>query len=132
MARSDEGFGLQVLKLICVCFCLFSFFQLLQSFRSAHSHNLLGQSVAVLNLIMYATLFCGIHWKKRLAWQLGWFAFGIFWVEWLVFGLASSLRQPKGWIASIIIVVAGFLVPAYWGSWWNRQRNYFVPPPSQI
>ncbi len=142
MVRHFEPFGLWVLKLICACFFLLSLLSFVPGIHSARSHyflftanhRLLQHFVFVLNAIIYALGFYGIHWRKRLTWKLGWFALCIFFSEFLVLALASSLKlpQPDSWIASTAIVVVGFAVAAYWGYWWKSLKSYFVPAQSPV
>ena len=126
MGRSDGNSHLLVLKLACVCFCLLSVLSLTPAFRSARPHNHLRDFVSLLNVIVFAAGFYGIHRRARLTWQLGWYVGGFLLFEWLVLCLASSLRQPNGWIASILLVAGGFAVALYWGNWWKRQKEYFI------
>jgi hypothetical protein len=129
MGRRDGNSNMLVLKLGCVCFCLFSLLLLMPGFHSVRPHSHLRDIVSLLNAIIVAVGFYGIHRRARLTWQLGWFVGGILLSEWLVFCLSATLRLPKpnGWIVSTVIVVAGLAVALYWGYWWKRQKSYFIP-----
>jgi hypothetical protein len=100
MGRSDGNSSFLVLKLACICFCLLSVVSLTPGFRSAQSPSHVRDFVSLLNAVIFAVGFYGIHKRTRLTWQLGWFIGGFLFVEWLVFCLMSSLKQPSGWIAS--------------------------------
>ena len=129
MAKSSRGMGLRVLEVICVVSFFLSLLALTPKFLAPRHPSPLQYFVALLNVVIYAAGFYGIHMRKRLTWLLGWFALGVFLVEWLTYCLASSLRLPKpdAWIVSTIMVAAGFAVATYWGYWWKHQKSYFIP-----
>src|SRR5208283_1525151 len=115
MVRSDRNSGLLILKLGCICFCLFSLLSLMPGFRSARSSNYLGDFVPLLNAIIFAFGFYGIHRRVRSTWRFGWLIGSIFLFEWLVLCFAPILRHPKpnAWIASVVLAIGGFAVALY-------------------
>jgi hypothetical protein len=117
--------GLRVLEVICLVFCLLSLLALTPKFLAPRHPTPLQYFVALLNIVIYAAAFYGIHMRKRLTWLLGWFGLGVFLVEWLAYCLVSSLRLPKpdAWIVFTTMVAVGLAVATYWGYWWKRQKN---------
>jgi hypothetical protein len=81
MGRSDGNSNLLVLKLGCVCFCLFSLLLLTPGFRPAHSQISVRDFVALLNAIMFAVGFYGVQRRAPFTWRLGWFVGGFLLVE---------------------------------------------------
>jgi hypothetical protein len=134
MGRSDENSNLLVLKLACASFCLLFLLSLTPGFRSAHPHRHLRDFVSLLNAIIFAVGFYGIHRRARLTWQLAWFVGGFLLSEWLVVCLEPIVSHPKpnAWLVSAVMVAGGFAVALYWGHWWKRQRSYFNPGNEEI
>jgi hypothetical protein len=128
MGRSGGNSNLLVLKLVCASFCLLSLLSLTPGFRSARPHSHLRDFVSLLNAIIFAVGFYGIHRRARLTWQLGWFVGGFLLSEWLVLCLEPIVSHPKpnGWVASAVMVAGGFAVALYWGYWWKSQKSFFI------
>jgi hypothetical protein len=129
MERSGGNSNMLALKLACASFCLLSLLSLTPAFRSALPHSLLRDFLSVLNAIIFAAGFYGIHRRARLTWRLGWIAGALLLSEWLVLCLEPIISHPKpnGWVASAVMVTGGFGVALYWGYWWKRHESYFIP-----
>jgi hypothetical protein len=69
----------------------------------------------------------GIHRRARFAWPLGW-ALIVFGGIFSVVQVATTLApQPYRWVGILGAAVGVILVVAYWGTWWQRHREYFTP-----
>jgi hypothetical protein len=135
---SRDTFGLDVLKAVCLLFCLMSLIVLVPR---AHQFSALRLAVLVANdtfsrfvlllrAILFAAGFYGIHRRLMIAWKAGWLFLALLYLDGLTSTLQSTLRlsSPDRWLASVACVLAMAGFAAYWGRWWRRMKCYFVSP----
>jgi RimJ/RimL family protein N-acetyltransferase len=81
--------------------------------------------------VEFRTHFFNKQSRRAIGWTIGWIVLFATFSEFLIDTLASILRQtpePGGWIASVVVAVLISGTAAYWGRWWNRQKEYFSRP----
>jgi hypothetical protein len=130
--------SMHTLKTICLFFFLLSLVSVIEGGLAIHpspfrsmslSHGVFGTTVSILDAVFWACAFYGIHKRAPIAWNLGWAVIVVGLLEFLIFGLSSTMRLPQAdnpWIASAAVVVVGGAVATYWSIWWKRQKGYFV------
>jgi len=81
---------------------------------------------------IFAAAFYGVYRRRPIAWKLGWVFLVIGAAHFIFAAWVGLIHQPYGWVGAIGATVGGILVLAYWGIWWQRQREYFSPggPPA--
>lgn len=132
--------SMRIFKIVCVIFCAWSVATFLRSVRDIHAapvgtsitrNAVIGIILSVVGAVLWASALYGVHRRSLMAWKLGWVIIAVFFLEFIVLGLSSTMRLPKTdspWIASAALVVVAIVVAFSWGRWWNRQRNYFETP----
>lgn len=124
---------------VCIFFCLLSVVSALTGIRTFHwstsdgphitRQNGLGNTLwSIFSALLYASAAYGVHRRAPVVWKLGWAVLIMTFLEFTIGGVSSVLRQPGGWIGAAGILIGGVLVAVYWGTWWKRQRDYFVVP----
>jgi hypothetical protein len=132
-------FGIEVLKgvfLLSFALSLIGLVPGLHSMRSKHfvlvvSHNRLAWLWSLGYAALFGVGFCGVHRRMRGAWNVGWFYLAFFYLETIVQAMTSTVKlpTPDRWIASSFVFVGFSAVAVYWGSWWNKQKRYFIRRP---
>jgi hypothetical protein len=127
MNHPRSGSKLLIFELSCLAFGLFSLLQLTPPFHPARSTTV-RDTVFLVNTMICAAGFYGIHKREPLAWTLGWLGLGLFFSEWIVFCMVSALkaRVPDVRYIFLLLVVIGFRVATYWGYGWWCQKVYFT------
>ena len=140
-------YGLEVLKIICVFFCLMS---VASAFTGVHAFhwsaritpdsasatnmavsrdNSFGGAVwSVIYALFYASAAYGIHKRARVAWKLGWIVIAGQLLYLPFWALSVTSKIPKSdspGVAVAAVVIGGTAIALYWGFWWNRQKAYF-------
>jgi len=131
-------FGIEVLKSTFALFCLLSLVGSipgLHSVRTEHSqfvanHNSFGRLLSLVNSILFAVGFYGIHRRLRLAWKVGWFYLGFFYLSSIVSAISAIPPTSNRWTASPLVAIAFTAVAVYWGNWWNKQKAFFNRGPN--
>lgn len=132
---SRDTFGLDVLKAVCLFFCLMSLVVLVPRAHQLPALQLvaddpLNRFLALLRAILFAAGFYGIHRRLVVAWKAGWVFLAFLYLDGLTSMLQRtlSISSPDRWFASVACVIAMAGVAAYWGRWWKRMKYYFASP----
>jgi hypothetical protein len=135
-SRGQSTFGIHVLKVVCLVFCLFYLLDLVPGIRIPGTHQPgvfaasrgVSQFVSFMNACLLAALFYGLQRKLAITWKIGWAFLGTFWAESLIicFTFTLKLNPPDKWISSVAAVFVFTTVAAYWSLWWKRQKNHFL------
>jgi hypothetical protein len=129
-------FGIEVLKAMFILGFVVSLIALIPSLRSVRTehfqfvanHSLLNHLISLGDAVLFGIGFYGIHRRMPLAWRVGWFYLGLFYVSSIVSGMAAArttMAAPERWIMLSAVVVGISAVAVYWGIWWNKQKAYF-------
>lgn len=129
-------FGIEVLKAVFVLACVLSligFIPGLHSVRTEHfqfvsNHGLISHLLSLGYAVLFGIGFYGIHRRMLLAWKVGWFYLGFFYLSSIVPAIAASwttVPASNRWIALSAVVVMFSAVAVYWGNWWKKQKPYF-------
>ncbi|MGB9337285.1 MAG: hypothetical protein WCB14_19905 [Candidatus Acidiferrales bacterium] len=84
----------------------------------------------LVNALLYAAAFYGIHTKAPITWKLGWIALAASFLHFLFRAMSAIQTIPKAdhpAVAAVAVLVGAAAVTIYWGLWWNRQKYYFAP-----
>jgi hypothetical protein len=91
-----------------------------------------GRIWAVVDALIAAIFAYGIHSRARIAWRAGFIVWVLSYV-YFVFGAVSGTYRAAHvisfssfWLPTGLAVFIGAAVTIYWGSWWKRQRSYFL------
>jgi hypothetical protein len=129
-------FGIEVLKAMFVFACVVSLIASIPGLRSVRTehiefvgnHGLLSHLISLGDAVLFGIGFYGVHRRMRLAWRVGWFYLGLFYVLSIVSGMTASrttMAAPERWIMFAAVVIGFSAVAVYWGIWWNKQKAYF-------
>jgi hypothetical protein len=140
-------YGLEVLKIICVLFCLVlvaSAFTGIHAFHwstgiapgspsatnmaVARDNSFAGALWSAIRALFYAGVAYGIHKRALVAWKLGWIVIAgqlLYLPVWALSVTSKIPRSESPKVAVAAIVVGGTAIALYWGLWWNRQKAYF-------
>jgi hypothetical protein len=129
-------FGIEVLKAAFVLFFLMSLVGAIPGLHSVHSEqfrfvasrNTFDRLVSLTYAALFAVGFYGIHRRVRMAWKVGWFYLGFFYLSSILSFISSldKIPAPDRRMVSAVVVVGSSAVALYWGRWWNRQKGYFI------
>jgi hypothetical protein len=133
-------FGIEVLKVAFVFFFLMSLVGAIPGLHSVHSEHFnfvptqttFERLISLTYAVLFAVGFYGIHRRVRVAWKVGWFYLGLFYLDSIISAVSSldhKMPASERWVVSAIFVVLSSAVAVYWGWWWNKQKRYFTSKP---
>src|SRR6266849_3773067 len=134
--ESEQPFGIRVLMWISLFTSLFALMDLVSSIHPLYlpRYNFpetpAHRAISIVIGLSYAPLFYGIRRRLAVAWKFGWVVLIASFSSLIVEALASLKQIPQsgGWIASAVVTIGFAAVAIYWGSWWKRQKSYFIQP----
>jgi hypothetical protein len=128
----------RTLKFALILFCVLGVASAITGIESAHSdpsgtvitrHTGFGRLFALAIAGVFAVAWFGVHRRLPIAWKLGWvvLAVSVFAFLFETLSFAATLNGTERFVLSAGVVLGAFAVAAYWGIWWRRHREYFMP-----
>jgi len=123
-------FGIEILKAVFVLGCVLSLIGSIPGlhFQFVANHDLFSRLLSLGYAVLFGIGSYGIHRRMHLAWKVGWFYLGLFYV----LSIHSAMTAPNAskpaqnqLITLAVLVVMFSAVAAYWGNWWRKQKSYF-------